>query len=66
MRTKAPIHYVHFLVNGVAGFVEVFADGVMWVYFAGQRIAYSAMQGKLKNTVYSVMVQHQMVSAWRN
>jgi len=28
-------HYVHFLVNGCAGFVEVMEDGAMWVRFGG-------------------------------
>ncbi len=58
-------HYVHFQCNGVTGFVEVEQGGAMWVLFAGQRMAYSMMQGKLKNTVHSVMVQFNMVSSWR-
>lgn len=60
-----PIHYVHFQVNGVTGFVEVLTDGAMWVRFGGERMAYSCMQGKLKSTVHSVMVQHSLVSSWR-
>lgn len=59
-------HYVHFLVNGCAGFVEVMEDGAMWVRFSGARMAYSCMQEKLKSTVYSVMVQHSLISSWRN
>lgn len=59
------IHHVHFIVNGVAGFIEIEPNGGKWVYFMGQRLAYSMMQGKLKTTVHSVMVQHQMVSSWR-
>lgn len=58
-------HYVHFLVNGCAGFVEVMEDGAMWVRFGGARMAYSCMQGKLKSTVHSVMVQHSLISSWR-
>lgn len=58
-------HYVHFLVNGCAGFVEVMEDGSMWVRFGGGRMAYSCMQGKLKTTVHSVMVQHSLISSWR-
>lgn len=58
-------HYVHFQVNGVTGFVEVENSGAMWVVFAGMRYAYSAIQGKLKNTVHSIMVQHNFISSWR-
>ena len=38
------------------GFVEVMGDGSMWVLFAGQRMVYTVMQGKLKSIVHSVMV----------
>lgn len=65
MASAKPLHYVHFQVNGVTGFVEVMKDGAMWVKFAGQRMPYSMMQGKLKSTVHSVMVQHSIVSSWR-
>ncbi|MGE5877634.1 hypothetical protein [Klebsiella variicola] len=66
MKQKQPLHYVHFQCNHVTGFVEVEPNGAMWVIFAGQRMAYSTMQGKLKQVVHSVMVQFNMVSAWRN
>ncbi|RAL76005.1 hypothetical protein CSC35_4564 [Enterobacter hormaechei] len=36
----------------------------MWCNFCGQRLAYGAMQGKLKSTVHSVMVQHSLTSSW--
>lgn len=64
-KEKGVKHYIHFQVNGVTGFVEVLTDGAMWVFFGGQRMAYSVMQGKLKSTVHSVMVQHNLVSSWR-
>ncbi|MCR1319776.1 hypothetical protein NR352_22895 [Enterobacter soli] len=57
-------HYAHFLVNGCAGFVEVMEGGAMWARFGGGRMAYSCMQGKLKSTVHSVMVQHSLISSW--
>lgn len=62
---KEPLHYIHFVCNGVAGFVEVEKGGDKYVVFAGKRIAYGCMQGKLKNTVHSVMVQHHLISSWR-
>lgn len=66
MATKQrPIQWVHFQVNGVTGFVEIEPNGSMWCNFCGQRLAYGAMQGKLKNTVHSVMVQFGLVSSWR-
>lgn len=58
-------HYVDFLVNGCAGFVEVMVGGAMWVKFGGGRMAYNCMQGKLKTNVHSVMVQFGFVSSWR-
>ena len=58
-------HYIHFTCNGVAGFVEKEPNGSMWVWFGGSRMAYGCMQGKLKNTVHSVMVQHSLISSWR-
>ncbi|PRW42534.1 hypothetical protein CSC04_3227 [Enterobacter roggenkampii] len=64
-KAKEVKHYVHSLCNGCAGFVEVMEDRSMWVVFGGSRMAYSVLQGKLKNTVHSVMVQHSLVSSWR-
>lgn len=58
-------HFIHFQCNGVTGWVEKEPNGSMWVMFAGQRLAYTAMQGKLKNTVHSVMVQFGFISSWR-
>lgn len=63
---KKVLQWVHFQVNGVTGFVEIEPAGSMWVHFGGSRMAYSMMQGKLKNVVHSVMVQHSLVSSWRN
>ena len=40
-------------------------DGSMWVVFGGSQMDYSVMQGKLKNIVHSVMVQHSLTSSWR-
>lgn len=40
-------------------------SGVMWVLFAVERRTYSVMQGKLKSTVHSVMIQFGFVSSWR-
>ncbi|HGL5810759.1 TPA: hypothetical protein ACKFQO_004760, partial [Enterobacter hormaechei] len=61
MATKQrPLQWVHFQVNGVTGFVEIEPNGAMWCNFCGQRLAYGAMQGKLKSTVHSVMVQHSL------
>lgn len=31
----------------------------------GQKMVYATIQGKLKNVVHSVMVQHSLVSSWR-
>lgn len=58
-------HYVHFLVNDGAGFVEAMEDNSMWVRLGGSRMAYSCMQGKQKSTVHRVMVQHSLISGWR-
>lgn len=65
MANKKPLQWVHFAVNGVTGFVEIEPNGAMWVNFCGVRYAYSTIQGKLKNTVHSIMVQHSSVSSWR-
>ncbi len=62
---QKPLQRVHFAVNGVTGFVEIEPNGSMWVNFCGQRLTYGAMQGKLKSTVHSVMVQHSLISSWR-
>lgn len=62
---KEPLHYVHFQCNGANGFVEAHKGGEMWVLFAGERMAYTVMQGRLKNAVHAVMVQFGFVSAWR-
>lgn len=64
MKAK-PLQWVHFQVNGVTGFVEIEPGGSMWVNFCGQSMTYTAMQGKLKSTVHSVMVQHSLISSWR-
>ncbi|MGG7915606.1 hypothetical protein PGN80_13130 [Klebsiella aerogenes] len=64
-KTNEVKHYVHFLVNGCAGFVEVMGDDSMWVRFDGGRMDYSCMQGKLKLTVHCVMVQYSLISSWR-
>lgn len=63
--SKKPLQWLHFQVNGVTGFVEVEPNGAMWCHLLGQRMAYSTMQGKLKQVVHSVMVQHSLVSSWR-
>ncbi|MCM7379478.1 hypothetical protein M8R66_07750, partial [Enterobacter hormaechei] len=42
------------------------SDGSMWVRFGGARMAYSYMQGKLKSTVHSVMVQHSLIREGAN
>ncbi len=65
MSTKKPVQWV---LSGqrVYRFVEIEPSGVMWVHFSCQRMAYSTMQGKLKQVVHSVMVQFNLVSAWRN
>lgn len=65
MATKKPLQWVHFQVNGVTGFVEIEPSGAMWVNFCGVRYVYTAIQGKLKSTVHSVMVQHSLISSWR-
>lgn len=62
---KKVLQWVHFQVNGVTGFVEIEPAGFMWVHFGGSRMAYAMMQGKLKNVVHSVMVQHSLISSWR-
>lgn len=58
-------HFVHFMVNGVTAFVEIDPKGDKWCHMMGKRMAYGAMQGKLKSTAHSVMSQHNLVSAWR-
>lgn len=59
-------HYIHFMTNGVAGFVEIEPNGSKWCHFPiGHRIAYGAIQGKLNRTVHSVMIQLNLISAWR-
>ncbi|HCI6033305.1 TPA: hypothetical protein NPN71_005168 [Klebsiella quasipneumoniae subsp. quasipneumoniae] len=63
---KKVLQWIHFKCNNVTGFVEIEPDGSMWVHFAGSRMAYSMMQGKLKNVVHSLMVQHSIISSWRN
>ncbi|WP_193127374.1 hypothetical protein [Klebsiella aerogenes] len=63
---KKVLQWVHFQVNGVAGFVEIEPAGSMLVHLGGSRMAYSMMQGKLKDVVHSVMVQHSIISGWRN
>lgn len=65
MANKKPLQWVHFQVNGVTGFVEIEPHGSMWVNFCGVRYAYATIQGKLKSTVHSVMVQHSLISSWR-
>lgn len=59
------LQWVHFAVNGVTGFVEIEPNGVMWVNFCGVRYCYTAIQGKLKSVVHSVMVQHSLIGSWR-
>ena len=47
-------------------YFKITFNAAMWVIFADQRLAYSTVQGKQKQVVHSVMVQFNMVSAWRN
>ena len=47
-------------------YFKITFNAAMWVIFADQRLAYSTVQGKLKQVVHSVMVQFNMVSTWRN
>lgn len=59
------LQLVHFQVNGVTGFIEIEPNSSMWCNFCGQRLAYSALQVKLKSSVHSVMVQFGIISSWR-
>ncbi|EML1551781.1 TPA: hypothetical protein QCD44_000378 [Enterobacter hormaechei] len=47
------------------GFAEIEPNGAMWVNFCDVRYCYTAIQGKLKSVVHSVMVQHSLISSWR-
>lgn len=59
-------HFIHFQCNNVTVFIEIEPNGDKWVHFpAGCRMAYSCIKGGLKNLVFSVMSQHNLVSAWR-
>ncbi len=64
-KSEVVVHHVHFQLNGVTGWVVVAPKLPMWVFYMSERIAYTAMQGALKKYVYSVMVQHSLVSSWR-
>lgn len=67
MKNKvAERYWVHFVVNSVAGIVEVEPDKSMWGHFSGQRMCRTTIQGKLKSVVHSVMVLHGLASSWRN
>ncbi len=57
-------HYVHFICNGVTGFVEVEPGGIQWVNYAGERRIYRALQGRLRNVVDHVLSQHHLISSW--
>lgn len=50
-------NFVHFQCKGVTDFVEVENRGAIWVLFAGEHMAYSVMQCKIKSTVHSVILQ---------
>ncbi len=64
-KSEVVVHHIHFQCNSVTGWTEKRPNSPLWVYFAGQRIAYTALQGKLKTTCHSVMIQHNLISAWR-
>lgn len=65
VNSEVVVHHVHFQLNGVTGWVVVAPKLPMWVFYMGERIAYTAMQGARRKHVHSVMIQHSLVSVWR-
>ncbi|MGY5957331.1 hypothetical protein ACUY4R_003850 [Kosakonia sp. BK9b] len=62
MRKKYGEHrYVHFICNGLTGFIEVEPCGGMWVSYAGERRGYGGLQGRLKHVVDHIMQQHGLM-----
>ncbi|SEL65854.1 hypothetical protein SAMN04487787_115143 [Kosakonia sacchari] len=62
MKKNHERHYVHFICNGLTGFVEVEPEGAMWVNYAGDRRVYVALQGRLRNVVDHILAQHSLLA----